>query len=381
MTDWKRRALLRAGVAAATPFVAGCSSSTEEDDSSDLTTFEDTATPTEDEPEQTTPYIKNPSDNSFDIVNPRSEPLRFAFVRYPYSGFNYVFQVPPKTAKEVFVIDRYEDQDIAESRIEVRRFEYASDGLQPTPSGDVTATFDSFVTDQGEDTARRFVASVPNPTDIPSEEVERVKYRTRSEFVGGSAPSWTDDGLRLRGVEDGALKLDIPLRSRYPYWKSLHRSPAQLRAESLSAAGEFSVEFPRPKFDIEEINVPTAETDNGLEVGDVTLTVSAQSPVPAEGIRAFLIQREPILSGASNDMIAERANEPRVIAAVGGTVGNPSVVSPVTGQERIGQTAEITLPDVGSVSTPIPEDSTIRAVLTRYDTILGSTEFDLKERL
>ena len=387
MSNRTRRAFLRTGIVAASPLVAGCSSSTGED-SGALTTFDDTETSTETESERTAPYVEEPNDVVFNLVNPRSDPLEFAFVRFPYSGFNYSFYGPPQRSTKQSIDYETDETGLVESEMEIRRYKYASGDIQPETSGDVTATFESFSMDQDtEDVPRRFVITVPNPTDIPSNEIERVQYRTRPEFSSGSPPRWADDGIRFRGVTDGDLELDVELLGGYPYWVALHRSPAQLRVESLSSSAEFTVEFPRPSFDIENVRVSTNEGENGLELDEVSLTISAQSPVPTRIVRAYLIQRRGLVNSSLGKLVADVGFSddpnlhPGIVPAEAHITDGPSVISPVTGQERIGQTREVTLTGAGKVLTPLPEDTSMQIILTRYDTILGSTEFDLKPRL
>lgn len=217
--------------------------------------------------------------------------------------------------------------------------------------------------------------AIPIPAVIPSSDVQRVQYLEEST-------GWRDEEIAFRGTEGDALRIAVRVQEREPYWH-LPGNPSTFRIEGISDAAEFSVGFPRPEITTENVTVQTEDTDNGLQIGDAEMTVSAESSAPVRELTAYLVAENQITESrpSSGAIIVGTANRenPTSVMLAGTEGGNPLLVSPQSGEERVGQRRRLRFDTPERLSRPLPENETVYAYVAWEDAILGVRRFQLRD--
>lgn len=371
MSKWSRRRLLRTGVVGAVCSVAGCNSPPAE--STDrLTTFDDETTQQPETKTDQNPYIDTIDDSSFRLVNPRSKWLRVAVIELIdlNGAYALVFNVAPQTAEE------FRGDDGISELVTLGNFQYDPRPFSG-PDTDVTARYLSHVPDIEPSWEDGHEFAIPIPADIPSSDVQRVQYL--EEPTG-----WRDEEIAFRGTKGDTLRIAVQAQEREPYWH-LPGNPSTFRIEGISDAAEFSVGFPRPEFTIEDVTVQTEDTDNGLQIADAEMTVSAQSSAPVRELTAYLVAENQITEGnpSSGAIIVGTASRenPTSVMLAGTEGGNPFLVSPQSREQRVGQRRRIRFDTPRRLSLPLPENETVYAYVAWEDAILGVKRYQLRDIL
>jgi hypothetical protein len=219
--------------------------------------------------------------------------------------------------------------------------------------------------------------AIPIPADIPSSDVQRVQYL--EEPTG-----WRDEEIAFRGTKSDTLRIAVQAQEGEPYWH-FPGNPSTFRIEGISDAAEFSVGFPRPEFTIEDVTVQTENADNGLQIADAEMTVSAQSSAPVRELTAYLVAENQITEGSpsSGAIIVGAASRenPTSVMLAGTEGGNPFLVSPQSGEQRVGQRRRIRFDTPRQLSLPLPENETVYAYVAWEDAILGVKRYQLRDIL
>jgi hypothetical protein len=359
-SNCSRRHLLTASASGIAAFLAGCqqqiSSSIEgEPETTEETTelTEESTGTAEEESEQGGGTVELQFDQEdrdepidvYNIVNRTSDKVPLAAIDPPREDDRYImeYNLSPGESRDVRV-----ERNDGEALLEPLATWTAAELQSVENESDVTATPTRII--ESDDSERGLSAkveySLPNPTGIDSGSVEEALLEPQRD------PVLRGDGRKYGNPQIKASSDGLSFRSSAPVGLGIF----SVEAASVSESEQFTFSVDaQPSVDISIDNL-SLRTDEE-EVGEVTITFTAQSEVPVVESYVVIHFTGPNVSGTNRYTEEVRSNSTE-----------RTLIDSSVGEERIGQSKTITIEGPAAGRT-FAVDSSLEFPLEQEDTI------------